>query len=87
MTGGPETSLECDYDPYHLFFMDNGHGHDIYKEFYDAEDQANHTGKFSDEDDLEHQEEFEDVPDEMLMDEMDVAGEDSWEGFDDMPEL
>ena len=36
--------LSCDYDPYHLFTLDNGLAQDLYREFYQHEDQISHTG-------------------------------------------
>lgn len=67
-----QEDLRCDYDPYHLYALDNGYNQDLHKEFYDSEDRLYHTGAFVEEDAY-------DIPLEFLDDMLDEG----WlDGFD-----
>ena len=58
--------LRCEYDPYHLHGLDSGVSHDLYREFYDAEDLKYGTGHMI----PDGEDEEDDVPFEMVDDEM-----------------
>ena len=71
-------SLQCNYDPYHLYALDNGYNQDVHKEFYDSEDRMYHTGNFVDDDDF-------DIPLEFLDDMLDEEWfeEADWDNLSD----
>lgn len=62
-----QQDLRCEYDPYHLHGLDSGTSHELYKEFYDAEDAKFHTGHMAEGEDMEDEIPFEMVDDEMGM--------------------
>lgn len=70
-----EQDLRCDYDPYHLYALDNGYNQDLHKEFYDTEDRMYHTGEFVEDDEF-------DIPLEFLDDMLDEGDYEIFDDFD-----